>query len=42
MPEFDELVRRIGHDEKLSEVFKIRLDDFRFAIHLADNHAGGL
>jgi hypothetical protein len=42
MPEFDELVGRIGHDEKLSEVVKIRLDDFRFAIHLADHRAGRL
>jgi hypothetical protein len=42
MPEFDPLVRRIGHDEKLSEVFKMRPGDFRFAIHLADHHEGRL
>jgi hypothetical protein len=42
LPEFNEFIRRIGHDEKLSQVFQIRLDDFGLAIHVAQWSPGGL
>ena len=42
MPEFNKLVRRIRHDEKLAQVFQVGLNDLGFLIHVAGYIRGDL